>query len=428
MPLTCVVDIFRVEKKTGFTYDIILTVYTNEGSSIAFGDGTLNFGDGSSQRTPSVIPGIARPDLGENVAQVTYSTIHTFSGSGHYKITYQEPGLVAGIVNIVNSVETYFYLETGIFLQDGLDSSSPKFLVEPFFSAPVGKEYGFSAAAGDNPYTLTYELASPVEYNTKFQRPETMHVNYYNGQITWDAQFKGSSQVGVYLFAVRVSQFDEMERRIGYVTRTIQVILRDVDIGIELLNPVSDENKVILVEENQSKSLKFLMRKDTPRSNWEIALENRLTSNIDLSQYDSIIGEAEFKVGLLKLTTTSDIVQDNPYIIVLRGKVEDLEDIFVRDISLMLLTKDVELPIITRVQNESVKANVYPNPFVEYFQVESSFDLPTKLSMINDLGETVFKSQFFRRERVETVNFPRGVYFLQIETDRGIHVERIMKE
>src|SRR4051812_2662511 len=69
---------------TSLTFKITVTVYTNTGSPIQFGDGILDFGDGSSPQVTPTVPNTLRPDLGPNVGTVSYSVLHTYAGPRRY--------------------------------------------------------------------------------------------------------------------------------------------------------------------------------------------------------------------------------------------------------------------------------------------------------------------------------------------------------
>ncbi|MEJ0055899.1 MAG: hypothetical protein WDN75_09765 [Bacteroidota bacterium] len=64
---------------TSLTFIITITVYTNTGSNIKFGDGTLTFGDGSKPFQTPTVDNTLRPDLGPGVGTVSYSTQHTYA-------------------------------------------------------------------------------------------------------------------------------------------------------------------------------------------------------------------------------------------------------------------------------------------------------------------------------------------------------------
>lgn len=159
---------------TSLTFEITITVYTNTGSEILFGDGLLDFGDGTTPKTTPQIPNTPRPDLGTNVGTVSYSTTHTYSGIGRYIISYLEPNRNAGILNMYNSVETRFYMESQINIDPFLGcDNSPVLLVPPIDKACTGAAWYHNPGAYDpDGDSLSYELTIP-------KREKDLDVNNY---------------------------------------------------------------------------------------------------------------------------------------------------------------------------------------------------------------------------------------------------------
>ena len=63
---------------TGLTFRITITVYTNTGSDIKFGEGLLDFGDGSEPFVTPIVENTQRPDLGPEIAIVTFPGLFDF--------------------------------------------------------------------------------------------------------------------------------------------------------------------------------------------------------------------------------------------------------------------------------------------------------------------------------------------------------------
>src|SRR5258706_4807709 len=98
---------------TSLEFRVTITVYTNTGSSIRFGGGTLDFGDGTTFITPT-IENTLRPDLGPNIGMVVFTMTHVFPGPGLYTVSYLEVNRNAGILNMFDSVDTPFFIQTAI--------------------------------------------------------------------------------------------------------------------------------------------------------------------------------------------------------------------------------------------------------------------------------------------------------------------------
>ena len=94
-------------------YEICITVFTNTATTIRFGDGVLDFGDGTFFSPPQ-IENTERPDLGPNIATVKFCIRHTFPGLAQYKISYLEQNRNGGILNMFDSFNTVFFIESVI--------------------------------------------------------------------------------------------------------------------------------------------------------------------------------------------------------------------------------------------------------------------------------------------------------------------------
>jgi len=242
---------------TSLTFRITITVYTNTGSDIKFGEGLLDFGDGSDPHVTPIVENTLRPDLGPEVATVSYSINHTYSGPRKYTISYLEPNRNAGILNMVNSVETRFYLETVINIDPFLGcSNSPLLLVPPIDKACTGAAWFHNPGAFDpDGDSISFEFAIPkkekgqfvngyrdpnaqefysisgINYataNEKQNGPPTFTIDSKTGTIVWDAP----GTPGEYNIAFLIKEWRKIQGAwilLGYVTRDMQIIVEDCD-------------------------------------------------------------------------------------------------------------------------------------------------------------------------------------------------------
>lgn len=240
---------------TSLSFKITITVYTNTGSDIRFGEGLLDYGDGSTPHTTPIIENTLRPDLGPEVATVSYSIEHTYGGPGKYVISYLEPNRNAGILNMVNSVETRFYIETEINIDPFLGcSNSPRLLVPPIDKACTGAAWFHNPGAYDpDGDSLSFELAIPkkekgqfvngyrdpnaqefyaligIDYGTANEDnngPPTFSIDATTGTIIWDAP----GAPGEYNIAFLIKEWRKIQGAwilLGYVTRDMQIIVED---------------------------------------------------------------------------------------------------------------------------------------------------------------------------------------------------------
>jgi CHU_C Type IX secretion signal domain len=243
------------ESCNGLTFTITITAYTNTGSPVKFSDGTLSFGDGSAPLQTPTIDNIERPELGKGIGFVEFITTHTFPGAGYYTITYKERNRNAGILNMANSVNTQFFLETVIIIDPfiGCDNS-PRLLVPPIDKGCTGGAWYHNPGAYDpDGDSLSYEFVVPkqdkgipvgdyrdpnvrefytgvgINYsiaNEQQNGPPTFTIDPVTGTIVWDAP----GAPGEYNIAFRIIQWrkiGEVFKQIGYVTRDMQIVIED---------------------------------------------------------------------------------------------------------------------------------------------------------------------------------------------------------
>jgi CHU_C Type IX secretion signal domain len=259
----------------GLTFRIIITAYTNTGSPVKFSDGTLSFGDGTSIQTPTIDNTQFAPGIGF----VQFETTHVFPGPGYYVLSYKERNRNAGILNMSNSVNTQFYLETVIIIDPfiGCDNS-PRLLVPPIDKGCTGGAWYHNPGAYDpDGDSLSYEFVVPkqdkgvpvnnyrdpnmkefydriginyAEANEQQNGSPTFTINPVTGTIIWDAP----GAPGEYNIAFKVIQWRKIGdtfKQIGYVTRDMQIVIEDCknqrpeltvpqDICVEAGTPISE--------------------------------------------------------------------------------------------------------------------------------------------------------------------------------------------
>ena len=241
----------------GLTFRITITVFTNTGSVIRFGEGLLEFGDGSTPFVTPIVENTARPDLGPEVATASFTIDHTYAGPGKFVISYLEPNRNAGILNMINSVETRFYIETVIIVDPFLGcSNSPRLLVPPIDKACTGATWFHNPGAFDpDGDSVSFEFTIPkrekdqfvngykdpnapefysligLNFNTANEDqngPPTFTINSQTGTITWDAP----GAPGEYNIAFLIKEWRKIQGAwilLGYVTRDMQIIVEDCD-------------------------------------------------------------------------------------------------------------------------------------------------------------------------------------------------------
>ena len=242
------------ENCTNLTFRITIRVYTYMNTDARLGgeDDWLYFGDGDRFLVP-VVENTPRPDLGEGVGVAEFSITHTYRGYSSYTISYREPNRNEGVVNMDQSVNTRFYVETKIILDIAHRCNNmPQMRVPPIDMACTGSLWSHNPGAYDPDQrdSLSYELVTPFhDVNspvTNYRNPHAaeFYLNYETGNeagtgrptfaidnfgtVTLDAP----GMAGEYNIAFIVREWRKVEgewKSTGYVRRDMQIIVEDCE-------------------------------------------------------------------------------------------------------------------------------------------------------------------------------------------------------
>ncbi len=396
----------RVLSSEGLTCHIEIRFFANRGSDIKFGEGPLQFGDGSQVITPTKESQLIDFDL--NIGVVVYRVDHTYAAPGIYKLTYQEPNLSGGIINIENSVEQRFYIETAIVLTETEVYQSPLFRTDPVFRTSINDNYSFSTAAIDSVHTdfyYQYELVSAFSGNHHLTIPENMKLNPDNGMLTWDGKYDGDYRLGLFWVIVKVSKFSKESGYLGFVQRAWSIFQEDMETTMDATSSIDDPDNKIVVTEGHSRKIKLVRDAAADIGGYHVYYNEALEENVTFSEYDS----GEFKVASIVINTTGDVVADVPYPITLRAH----GTFYDKDYTFLYLTKEeeeTEEPEIVGLEDDKGELKVYPNPFYS----ELFVDATGEASLINSIGQVVMTSQLLHGQPLNTSQLPAGFYVLQI--------------
>lgn len=235
------------------TYKFTVVGYTDTGSSVIFGGGEIDFGDGTVLSLTDAAEQSGTTPLEDEVAYNFFEITHTFAAPGKYTVRYNERNRNAGVQNMSNSVDTPFYIETTILIDPfvGLNNT-PVFLVPPIDKGAVGAAFLHNPGAYDSDGdSLSYRItipkqsfdrevnnylspADPEFYENFLQGNENLsdvpvfEINAITGNLLWDAP----GAPGEYNIAFIVDEWRNIEGQwflLGSLTRDMQIIIEDTD-------------------------------------------------------------------------------------------------------------------------------------------------------------------------------------------------------
>lgn len=418
-------------------YTITITVFTNTGSDVKFGgDGILDFGDGASMVIPEAQT-ISRPDLGYNVGIATFTINHTYSGPGHYLISYVEPNRNGGVINMNNSFFTLFYTET---LVNTDLCSTPLFTAPPIFAG--FSENSFNLALGvtsKDDVQVTYEIVTPFQDRgvpvSGFILPDGITLNYLTGLLSWNTEESDFHHPGEYNFAVMAIQWikdgetwhREQDMRVDF-----QVILGADPLEKFVMhdNQLLDQYQRIAVAATEAKTIKVFYEIDNQYQP-ELELFSAFPEEaLSFTTYDSVSASSgkDIKVGKLIISPGVDDIRTNGYVVTVRGSHVAGSGKVSSDLSYLVYTADelppLPNPIVTATEDEVTTVQVYPNPAQDFLHINVAGGGSSTVLIYSAQG-TLLKSQRFENHTtMDTRNLPAGVYICDVRRN-NVSVKKI---
>ena len=229
----------------GTTYEFTVTTCTKSSSDADRPELEISWGDGSFDTIPrhTVLPN-EDYDVQKNI----YTGIHTFTGPDTYIISVEDPNRNAGVLNITNSVDKVFCIQTELVISPFIGSPNNSIVIEdcpcPEFACTNSIWcYNISAFDPDGD-SLSYslvpcrgedclEMAIPVIYEYPHQiAGGTMSIDPVTGTLCWDTP----TLAGVYNIAILIREY----RNGFYVGSVIQ------DMQFEVIGNCNNDPPVIV--------------------------------------------------------------------------------------------------------------------------------------------------------------------------------------
>ena len=104
----------------GLTYEVTILTYTYSPSPADRPQLTINWGDGTS----SVLERFEKTPITNIIQRNVYIGEHTYVGGGIFTLSMEDPNRNYGIVNIPNSVNIPFYIQTELVINPFLGSNN----------------------------------------------------------------------------------------------------------------------------------------------------------------------------------------------------------------------------------------------------------------------------------------------------------------
>lgn len=237
------------------TYEVTVVTYTKEQAPADREELEVNWGDGSSdtiQRTngiPNQFTNIPQGEIiASNIRMNIYKGTHTYPGNSTYLISVEDPNRNSDVVNIPNSVNTPFYIESVLVINPFLGyNNSPTLLNPPIDNAGLFKLYIHNPSAFDiDGDSLSYELVfckgesgNNIPNYTYPTATSSISIDAITGDLIWDTP----NLVGEYNVAIHIEEW-RYGILIGSLIRDMQIDVIDTDND----PPIIDAPEEICVE------------------------------------------------------------------------------------------------------------------------------------------------------------------------------------
>ncbi len=240
---------------SGYTYSITLTTYNDDGPSVADRCKlTIYFGDGdscqavrengavapsSSECPTSKLGVILKPGFKQNI----YSCTHTYNAPGIFKIYVFDRNRNSGVINIPNSVNQPFYIESLLTISAFLGQNNSSVLsFVPIDEAALNKCFYHNTGAYDiDGDSLSYEvvrckgedamgIGAPIPGYSfpTYGTGGNFSIDSLTGTLSWcNPQLNGEYNIAILIKEWRRSGCNGSYTLIGYVTRDMQIVVNN---------------------------------------------------------------------------------------------------------------------------------------------------------------------------------------------------------
>ena len=222
------------------TYEFTLVTYTYTPSLADRPTLPLSWGDG----TNSIISRVSKTSLPNQVSMNIYKGTHTFSGQGTFIISMEDPNRNGGVINIPNSINVPFYIESVLQINPFIGSnSSPILLNPPLDNGCVGYPFVHNPGAYDaDGDSIAYQLVNcrgiDGDFITNYTYPNassSFSIDPITGTLSW----LNPTLIGEYNVAIVIKEYRNGVF-VGSITRDMQITIANCNNRPPVIDAVAD--------------------------------------------------------------------------------------------------------------------------------------------------------------------------------------------
>jgi hypothetical protein len=257
---------------SNYDYEIELTYFGEPVSNLAI-NGPIMFGDGTHEDF-NLNDNYYYQEIAGRIIR-KYKFHHTFPGPGSYKIQFRSFNRNANIVNMTNSINTPFYIETEIIIDPFLGCNTTPKLENMLFYQKTGLTYNQNFSFHDNENdSISYQLSIPLQDDSveviDYWFPKDFdQLNNPISKILLDplngtVALSGASLKGNYAVALEINEWRKLEGQYYIISRTVfdfNMFFYETENNPPIISIVQD-TAIVVGEE-----VKFKIKAEDPENN-----------------------------------------------------------------------------------------------------------------------------------------------------------------
>ncbi len=300
------------------TYKITIITYTRT-SSVQADRPSLDsvyFGDNSPYVS---IPRSIKSNLGNDISKNIYIGYHTYPGNGTFVIRFEDPNRNEGVINIPNSIDVPFYIESTLIIDPyRFPNNSPVLTYPPIDRGCVGRTFVHNANAFDpDGDSLSYELVFcsgasglPIPGYTYPIASSSFTLDPFTGDLVWDSPV----QPGEYNVAFKIISWRNGVN-LGYVTRDMQIVIADCNNDPPEFFPLADTCVIA------GDTVDFHVTAFDPNGNRVLLSASGGPFEVqDSARFTPIISNNDTVISNFNWPTTCSLIRRQPYYVQFRAQ------------------------------------------------------------------------------------------------------------
>ena len=95
-----------------------------------------------------------------------------------------------------------------------------------------------------------------------------------------------------------------------------------------------------------------------------------------------------------------------------------------------ILNPNSQIDLSTNEPQENIAVDIFPNPAIDYFTIETEVNSTFLLLITNLFGQKVTEKKFQKRTEVDVSAFGKGLFLVEVCDEKGVkcHTQQVVLE